>query len=214
MENKNRKVAFVLALFIGFSVWAEVTPALAEVDALEELSRIVVLENGRKKPLDTYAQNLLKQFSGQGKFQGQPAIQWLAQVLFSPGDSYNDKVFLITNPEVLDSMGVSREGKARDRYSFSQLSGGLPKLRQLAVNVSKIADKDKSFIENEIITLYNKLYIYQQLMESFLFLFPHRDFTVADTQTLETLGLPVSQKEFSFLDLAEKVDKMQPLLAA
>jgi len=213
-RNLFSKRFLVFFVFTVLSFAAGPLPAWAQVNSLEELSRIVVLENGRKKPLDTYAQNLLKQFSGQGKFEGQPAIQWLARVLFSPGDSTNDKVFLITNPEVLDSMGVTPEGKARDRYSFSQLSGGLPKLRQLAVNVSKIADKDRSFIENEILTLYSKLYIYRQLMESFLFLFPHRDFTIADAKTLETLGLPVTQKEFSFLDLAEKVDKIQALIAA
>ncbi|MCX6579536.1 MAG: cytochrome c biogenesis protein CcsA [Candidatus Aminicenantes bacterium] len=205
---------FLVLLFVCLSLSFGSLPGWAQVNSLDELSRVVVLENGRKKPLDTYAQNLLKQFSGQGKFEGQPAIQWLARVLFSPGDSYDDKIFLITNPEVLDSMGVPREGKARDRYSFSQLSGSLPRLRQLAVNVSKIADKDRSFIENEIITLYSKVYIYRQLLESFQFLFPHRDFTIADAKILETLGLPITQKESSFLDLAEKVDKIQTLIAA
>ncbi|MDQ1352968.1 MAG: hypothetical protein QG657_3274 [Acidobacteriota bacterium] len=205
---------FLVFVLIGLSIFFGPLSAWGQVNSLDEFSRVVVLENGRKKPLDTYAQNLLKQFSGQSKFEGQSAIQWLVRVLFNPSGSANDKVFLITNPEVLDSMGVQREGKARDRYSFSQLSSGLVKLRQLAMNVSKIPDKERSFIETEIITLYNKLYIYRQLQESFLFLFPHSNFTIADAKTRETLGLPIDQKESCFLDLAEKVDKMNALLAA
>ncbi|HLP57274.1 MAG TPA: cytochrome c biogenesis protein CcsA [Candidatus Deferrimicrobium sp.] len=205
------KLLITLVLFISMSVGIGMLPLRAEVDSLAELGRVVVLENGRQKPLDTFAQNMLKQFSGQGKFAGKPAIQWLARVLFSPGDSYGDKIFLVTNPEVLDSMGVQREGKARDRYSFSQLRNGFPKLRQLAVEYSKIDGKERTFIENEIITLYSKLYIYIQLLESFQFLFPHQDFNVVDVKNREILGLPENQKEFSFFDLAEKIDKMQAI---
>ncbi|MCP5103899.1 MAG: cytochrome c biogenesis protein CcsA [bacterium] len=193
----------------GFAV-----QAYGEVASLETLSRTAVLENGRKKPLDTFAQNILKQISGRSRFEKKPAIQWLARVLFDPEKSYNDKIFLITNQEVLDSIDVQREGKARDRYSFSQLKSGLPRLRQLALKVSKIEGKDRSFIEGEIIALYNKLYIYRQLTESFQFFFPNPDFSVTAVENLEKLGLPGDQTQFSFFDLAEKKEKLTALTAS
>ena len=98
----------MLTVFIALLVFGTTPRIHAEVPSLDELGRMVVLENGRKKPLDTFAQNILKEFSGQGRFQKEPAIQWLARVLFTPEQSYHDNVFLITNPDVLDSMGVER----------------------------------------------------------------------------------------------------------
>lgn len=180
----------------------------AEITSLAHLEKVAIMENGRVKPLDTFAQNMLKQFSGRSRFEGKPAIQWLARVILTPKASYGDKVFLLTNPEVLDSIGVERQGKARDRYSFSQLRQGLSKLRQLAIKASKIDEKERPFVENEIISLYSKLYIYQLLTASFEFLFPHPDFTITNTKTLEILELPKNRKNFSFFDLAEKREKI------
>lgn len=214
MKNINRKTAILLAVFTVLLVFGYAARIQAEVPSLEQLDRMVVLENGRKKPLDTFAQNILKQFSGQSRFEKQPAIQWLARVLFSPEESYHDKVFLITNPDVLDSMGVERVGKARNRYSFLQLNPGLNRLRQMAFQVSKIDDKERSFVDNEIISLYNKLYIYRQLTESFSFAFPHADFTITDENMRNALELPGNQTKFSFLDLSEKKGKIDALIAS
>jgi hypothetical protein len=215
-NNKNTRVASWLMLMMipGLLGLAGSGMLHAEVNSLEHLRSMVILENGRKKPLDTFAQNVLKQFSGQSTFQKKPAVQWLARVLFTPEQSSDDKVFLVTNPEVLDSMEVPQEGKARDRYSFSQLNPGLSKLRQLAIKVSRIDDKDRSFVENEIIALYNKLYVYQQLQASFDFLLPNRGFSFTNTEIPEILGLPKDQKYFSFFDLAEKKAKIQAVIAS
>lgn len=214
--QKNTKIASWLMLMMipGFLAVAGSGMLQAEVNSLEHLRSMVILENGRKKPLDTYAQNMLKQFSGQSTFQKKPAIQWLAKVLFTPEQGNDDKVFLITNPEVLDSIGVTREGKARNRYSFSQLKPGIEKLRQLAIKVSEIKDKNRSFVENEIISLYNKLYVYQQLQVSFDFLHPSSVLTFTNNEVPGILGLPEDQKYFSFFDLAEKKAKIQAVLTS
>jgi ABC-type transport system involved in cytochrome c biogenesis permease subunit len=185
-----------------------------ELALSDPFRQMVILEHGRKKPLDTFAQNVLKQFSSRSRFGKLAAIQWLARVLFTPEESYNDKVFLVTNPEVLDSMGVAREGKARDRYNFKQLQPGLTKLRQLAVNINKIKAKDRSLIENEIFALYSKLYLYQQLTASFQFIFPHSDFTINNAETLSALGLPETKKVFSLFEIFEKKEKLLAIITA
>lgn len=184
---------------------------LAQLPAFRE---IVILEHGRKKPLDTFAQNILKQFSGRGRLGKVPAIQWLAGVIFTPEASYNDKVFLITNPEVLDAMGVRQEGKARDRYSYSQLEPGIGKLRQQAVAINKIDGKKRTFVQNEIFALYNKIYIYQQLTASLQFLFPHSDFQIADPEVVSMLGLADKGGKYSLYDIFEKRPKLLEILGA
>ena len=207
---KRINISFCLMIFINLSICSFfcTETAYAELNSLDHLKKVAIMENGRIKPIDTFAQNMLKQFSGRSNFERKPAIQWLARVILTPEASYDDKVFLLTNPEVLDSIGVERQGKARDRYSYSQLRQGLSKLRQLAIKASKIDEKGRAFVENEIISLYNKLYIYQLLTASFDFLFPHPDFTITNSKTLEILELPKNRKNFSFFDLAEKRKKI------
>lgn len=156
-----------LLLFIGLCFIN--LPLPAQVEDISTFSRVAIMEQGRIKPLDTFAENILKQFSGQDRFQGQPAIYWLARVLFSPSQALDDRVFLVTNPEVLDAIGVERRGKARERYSFPQLQGGYARLYSLALAASKLENRHRSFVENEIIGLYNKLYVFQQLLASFDF---------------------------------------------
>jgi len=215
-NNKNTKVAsWLMVLMISGLLLSVGSGRLqAEVNSLEHLRSIVILENGRKMPLDTFAENTLKQFSGQNTFQKKSAIRWLARVLFTPEETNDDKVFLVTNPEVLDSMDVPREGKDRERYSFSQLKPGITKLHQLAVSASRIDDKDRSFVENEIMSLYNKIYIYQQLQASFDFLLPNRGFSFTNNEIPGILGLSKDQKYFSFFELAEKKAKIQAVVAS
>jgi len=211
-STKQMMPAF-LALTMLLGIWGN-CDLYGQVESLEQLRGIVILENGRKKPLDTFAENMLKQFSGRSRYEKQPAIQWLARVLFTPEDSHGDKIFLVTNPEVLDSIGVAREGKARNRYSFSQLKGALEKLRQLAIKASKINNKNRTFIENEIMSLYNRLYLYQQLMANFDFLQPNASFAVTHAGNRIALQLTEEKKHFSFFDIAEKRDKIKSLLTA
>lgn len=87
---------------------------------LKQLQRVIILENGRLKPLDSVARNALRQISGKDSFAGKPAAAWLARVLFSPEESYRDEIFRITDPEILSTLGIQREN--RKRFSFSQLS--------------------------------------------------------------------------------------------
>ena len=211
-KNKKKLLPAVILLAAGIFCSAGSTPVLAEVSSLDHLSKLAVMEEGRVKPLDTFARNILKQFSGQSKFEKEPAIHWLARLLFTPRDSYDDKVFLVTNPEALDSIGVKRVGKARNRYSFSQLRQGQSKLRDLAINASKIDKNQRSFIENEIIALFNKIYVYRQLMAGFDFLLPHPDFSIENSETRKYLELPEKKKYLSYFDLLEKKDKIWQLL--
>ena len=212
IKNKNISLWLMVWMVIGICAFAGSRSLNARVSP-EYLGKVVIVEEGRIKPLDTFAQNVLKQFSGRSKSQGERAIQWLARVLFTPEQTYEDKVFLVTNQEVLDSIGVKRQGKARARYSFAQLRKSLTTLRQLAVKASRIKGKDRSFIENEIIGLYNKLYFYQQLASSFQFFFPHPDFA-SNAGVLKILGLPEDKKQLSYFDLLEKKEKILEVIAA
>ncbi len=146
----------------------------AEINNVDEFGKIVIMEQGRVKPLDTFAQNILKELSGKDKYNGKKALSWFIKVLFDPESTFDDRVFLITNLDVLNSIGVKRIGKARNRYSYNQLYQGLDELSHLATNALKRKRANRDDIENRIIVLYHKIYVYNQLVRSLMF-FRHKN---------------------------------------
>jgi ABC-type transport system involved in cytochrome c biogenesis permease subunit len=155
----KKKAPWLLAIFF-------MLPALLLADGsfLEPFRRILILENGRQKPVDTFARNLLKQFSGRSTLSGQEASAWLARVLFTPDQTLNDKIFLINHPDVPAALGIP--GQGRQRYSFLQINPGLDKLQQLAMQADQLDEKNRSAVENEIMRLYVNTSIYYNLLNA------------------------------------------------
>ena len=176
----------------------------SSMDNVQMFGRVAVLDEGRIKPLDTYARNVLLQFSGKRTFEKKPAIDWLAKVLFTPWNTYEDKIFLINSPEIPMALGIKTD--THRRYSFSQIEDGLAKLRQLAVAAEAIEQKERNIVENEILRVYHNLNLYLQLRSTFSFTIPHPDFTVQETAAKTSLDFSESKKDFSFLDIALKAD--------
>jgi ABC-type transport system involved in cytochrome c biogenesis permease subunit len=145
--------------------WLLGTAALAAAVPLEPFRRLVVLDQGRKKPLDTFARNLLKQFSGRASLAGMDASAWLARVFFTPEQSLGDRIFLVNQPDVLAAIGVSGEG--RGRYSFLQLRPGLDKLHELAFQHANPDGSGKGRVENEAQRLFYNVSAYYSLLDAF-----------------------------------------------
>ena len=78
-----------------------------------------MLDNGRLKPLDTFARSLLTQFSGKDHYEKQEASVWLAALFFNPAATINDKIFLINNPDIAVALGITPQQDRR--YTPSQL---------------------------------------------------------------------------------------------
>jgi ABC-type transport system involved in cytochrome c biogenesis permease subunit len=158
----KRKVAWLLAVMF-------ILPALVIADGafLRPFKRMLILENGRQKPIDTFARNLLKQFSGRSAFSGQDASAWLARVLFTPGQTLDDKIFLLNHPDVPAALGIP--GQGRQRCSFLQLSPGLERLQQLAMQAEQLDEQSRSAVENEIMRLAVNTHAYIRLLNAFNF---------------------------------------------
>ncbi|MBN2344959.1 MAG: cytochrome c biogenesis protein CcsA [Candidatus Aminicenantes bacterium] len=153
----------------GLAVFSAMLLAAASAPAspwrLDAFRRIVVLEQGRPKPLDTYARSLLQRFSGHSALPGLDASAWLARVLFTPRASLGDKVFLVDRPDVLASIGLGDAG--RGRYSFDDLRPGLNRLHRLAVHGAG-AERQGRF-EAEVQRLFANVSSYYALLDAFAF---------------------------------------------
>ena len=174
-------------------------PGELRVADLGPLQRIVVVEGGRTMPLDSYARFTLLRLSGRRSFERRPAIEWLARVLFTPNETHDDQIFVVDNPEVIDAMGLPSRG--RDRYSLSFLLPGLDELERLATDAAAISEDNRTIVEREILRLWNNVGLYANLLSSFAFTYPHRDFQVDDARVAELLGLP-GPGTYSYLDIA------------
>jgi len=167
-----------------------------------QLGNIPIIENGRIKPLDTFARNLLKRFAGRSRIEGYSAIRYLALLLMDPPATRDIRVFLISNPEILNAMGIPRRGKARNRYSFSELKPGLWRLQSLAIQSSRLPPAERGIVETEAIGLYNRIYTCGALMESL---------AIFRSNPEIHLTLPGGEKIFSDFDLLVNLEKLKEL---
>lgn len=172
------------------------------VASLESFKKIAIYDQGRIKPLDTYARNLMIQFSGKDSFNQKSAIEWLAKLLFAPGNTREDQVFIINNSEVLTKLGIPTE--TNNQYSFSQIEPVLQKLTSLAQSANGIEENNRNIIGEGIIRLYQNIILYTNLANSFVFAIPNADFQVNDDGIVQLLDLSQGKSLYSFLDIASK----------
>ena len=205
-RNDTKRIAYVLAISLFFLGTAFAQPGIKD---LSNFKKIPVLESGRLKPLDTYARSLLTQFSGKDHYEKQEASAWLAALFFNPDSTVNDKIMLINNPDIAVALGIVPQPDRR--YTPAQLQQSYRVLAQLQQNAEKSPEKERSLAENEILRVFDAINLYADLSRSFLFAFPQDDFTINSNATKTSLGLPLDQYQFSFIDIALKATETSEL---
>jgi cytochrome c-type biogenesis protein CcsB len=173
-------------------------PAAQKAFSVSSFGTITVLEDGRKKPLDTYARNKLTQFSGRQRFHGRSAIDWLARAVFDPQTADTEAVFLINNPEIVFALGIApRPGR---RYSFFELYEAQEKLNDQYQSARRAAAKDRSPFEREIVRVHDNFFEYGSISSMFSFFTPHEMFKIGDSAVAARLRVP-KNKLLSYVDL-------------
>ncbi len=155
------KIFFLSILFIcgAHSAFA------SGVKDLTQFKHIPVIENGRVKPLDTFARSVLTQFSGKDHYQKEEGIAWLADVLFLEEKTMSDRVFLINNPDIAAALEIPVD--SHRRYTPAQLKGSYRKLAELQSQARNISEKERSLVEREILRIFDNINIYADLSRSY-----------------------------------------------
>jgi len=155
------KIFFVLILSVLFCGAALAGPGVKD---FSNFKRIPVLDNGRLKPLDTFARCLLTQFSGKDHYEKQEAAAWLALLFFNPEAGLKDKIFLINNPDIATALGIPPQQDRR--YTPQQLQQDFPKLAELQEAAAKIPEKERSVAEAEMMRVFDNINFYTDLSRS------------------------------------------------
>jgi ABC-type transport system involved in cytochrome c biogenesis permease subunit len=215
--NKFSKTTFIsIIIFLGLILSPHVLHAQAicpldtikpkKVESLEAFKRIPILNQGRIKPLESYAQSLLLLFSGKTHYKKESADEWLARFLFAPRTTFDDKIFLINSPEIAEALKI--EPDKHRRYSYHDLDPGYDKLKELAEASNSIDEKSRSVVDSEILRVYSNLLLFSRLSGAFSFAVPHPDFYIESPETKKFLHWEGEQTKFSFYDMLEKSESL------
>jgi ABC-type transport system involved in cytochrome c biogenesis permease subunit len=171
---------------------------------IDEASRMAIVDNGRIKPLQTYARYTLFQFSGRYSYRGTSAIAWLCKLMFNAQSTTDDAVFLINNPAVADAIGITPQ-KHR-RYTFNQLWSGRQKLEEELRKIAVIDPEDRSMVENELVRTDINIRKYIETGAVFSFALPMPGFSVTNTALTSYLSISGPSQPPSYWQLLDKSD--------
>ncbi|MEE9369282.1 MAG: cytochrome c biogenesis protein CcsA [Pontiella sp.] len=137
---------------------------------INALAHLPVKFEGRKKPIDTVARNLLTVLSGKQSVPNEAgdkieATQWLLDNLAGKPESLDYKVIRIENLDLLTNLGL-KETK-RFRYSYREVLPSLGRLDAAARSAYAKSDKSRDTFDRQVIKLANKLYLFQNVMSAF-----------------------------------------------
>jgi ABC-type transport system involved in cytochrome c biogenesis permease subunit len=152
-EKPSRGQKFFAAAFLilaaGFNPFALETESDDPAPVVKEASRLLIVDNGRIKPLAVYARSTLFELSGRSSCGKSSAIRWLCRVLFRPQEALDDPVILINDPAVADAIGIAPVNNRR--YSLRTILPVIGRLESEAMKARFMEPADRSGVEKELL---------------------------------------------------------------
>ncbi|MEN7972384.1 MAG: cytochrome c biogenesis protein CcsA [Verrucomicrobiota bacterium] len=136
---------------------------------LNSFAELPLKYNGRKKPIDTFARNLLTVISGKQsvRINGEkvPAVEWLLDNVSGRSEALDYPVFRIENIDVLSSLGL--EERKGFRYSYRELLPKLGTLDSAARSAFGKREHQRDLYDKQVMKAANKIFLHQNIMASF-----------------------------------------------
>ncbi|MDF7826884.1 cytochrome c biogenesis protein CcsA [Pontiellaceae bacterium B12227] len=169
------KRTIINVLVVLFALWFFQTGVKPEMEAADEFqinafAHLPVKYEGRKKPIDTLARNLLTVLSGKQTVRNDTgeridAVTWLLESISGTTNAANYKVIRIENLDVLTNLGL--EERKRFRYSYLEILPSLGKLDAASRAAFAKDSRDRDTYDRQVVKLANKLYSFQNVLGSF-----------------------------------------------
>ena len=144
---------YILLLFLLPSLQAE------EFDVRD----IPLQDEGRIKPLDTFARNHLLAFYGKRsiKEMNLSATDWVLNLILDPQNGKEQKIFNIRNPEVVASIHL--DWSTEHKYSFNEILPGLSNQAVLINMINQKPDANRSVFEKQLLELNNNAMRFEEI---------------------------------------------------
>lgn len=192
-----KQAILILPFILGSLFTTEAKQAEAPV-SFDAFRTIPVLHNGRKMPMDTYAEQVSLQLRGK-KPHGEEPIAWLARVIFDPISTQTNNLFVLDNPDIAADASITAEPKHR-RYRFIDIEEAIPHLLDRAAEAEEIDSEFRTHLEKETIRFRNAIFYYQLLSQTMSFA---RDDIYVSPAVQEKIKLDLSKRDnrVSFIEL-------------
>lgn len=162
----------LLVLLAAWFFLAGVRPAQeAETDfKIEAFGLLPVKYEGRKKPIDTLARNLLTVLSDKQSVRLEDgtrisATEWLLDNVSGKPEALDYPVFRIENLDVLTSLSLKE--RKRFRYSYREVMPRFAELDAAYRAAFRKAERQRDIFDKQVIKTANKFYLYQNIMAAF-----------------------------------------------
>ncbi|MBI1320247.1 MAG: hypothetical protein GC168_15075 [Candidatus Hydrogenedens sp.] len=154
----------LMLVFVGCPFVAQ-----AASDA-EEAAAVPIQDGGRIKPLATFARFSLLQLSGRTTLALDDgtrldAMAWLLEVLLHTDTARKREVFLIENPELMESLSLPHD-RPRQRFSYATLRTSRSTLIGIAAQLSSERDEQLTPAQKQTLRLADNLRLFESLTTS------------------------------------------------
>ena len=227
----KRLIALALLIPLGLTT----APAYAasafsagkwDEETIELFGQLPVLDGGRIKPMDTYAQFVMLRINGKRSYipigedgeevsrrEKMGPVEWLMDCLFFPEVASDYPVFIVDNADVITTLGLERHDDQRDRYSYNELLPARQELMARAQSAQRLEQRDRSYQQNIMLSLNNSVFEFEALIHYLDF--AREDINFQDSRLMmKVMGIENEDAEVGFADFFEKSADIQKGLIA
>jgi len=187
VQSVHRDMKYWIPFFVflgttlGYSAEVYESPVRAGA-----LGGLVVQDQGRLKPLDTYARSQLLLYHGRSTIDRQKAVDWLLELMIFPQTAYERKVFkLLDEKEAVTALGVGLDPD--HLYSFMDLFKAIGDRMESLQKLAEKPEEQRTRAEVHLLTLYRKVMQFLALSRSWSGL--HADIVVQNAELAEAIGM-------------------------
>jgi len=179
---------------------------------------IPIHENGRIKPLDTFVRNQLLLIYGKRSIKpkalpeelnlkGLSAIDWFFDIALNPDEGDKYKVFNISNPEVVASLGL--HWNPGHLYNRKEILSGLKNQIDYIMAIQGKPETEHTQFDTQMLKVYSNVIQYQALSYSLSCLLPL--IQIHNEIIAQSLSVNPGDK-LSYYQLMRKANKLNPLM--
>ncbi len=170
--NRNR---LIVCAFASMAVWAMgcLTAAGQSVwpdVMLDKLRTVAIQHNGRNKPLDSFAREMVRQITGQEYFQKQDPLETVLSIIAEPERWQAVDCIAVSFVPLREALGMDRKAA---RISYNDLVASRKLMRMLPAIVEKQDQNEKlTLMDNEVMDTFQRFVAFSNLINHRLALLP------------------------------------------
>ena len=128
-----------------------------------EIGDIPLQDEGRIKPLDTFARNHLLAFYGKRSIKelDMGATDWIINLILNPENGRDQKIFNIRNPEVASSLFLNWTNE--HKYSFNQITPGLSEQSSMLEMIDQKDASDRTVYEKQLYEISRNILRFEEI---------------------------------------------------